>query len=375
MFISFLGLGQGGSNVADQAAKCNFYSASINFSQRDLDSLEYVDENLRLKLVGSEGIGKQRADAVSLMSNNWDLATSFVKENFSHSSIEIIFVPFSTGGGSGSGIAPVLLQLLTESMPEKVFVALPILPDKHESFIAQKNCIEAFEDLSTLDICILPIDNDKAKSTLSNSGKNHLYKKVNEYVISMIEQLVSYTDQHSRYGVLDKKDLKNIFKTSGLCTIAETELIGLSNKYDISAQGVSNNIKDSWKTSLFADIEYDQILTSAFIFDGQEKLMDLLNMESVYSSFGNKMPISLYEGYYNKESGGKVVTVLSGLSWCNSRLKEIDQMILETNETFQHLNQSPIYKSKLSEISLPFSKNNGKKKVNDISSIISKFKR
>lgn len=374
MFISFLGLGQGGGNIADKAASLGFYSASINFSQRDLDSLEYIEENLRLKLVGSEGIGKQRGEAISLMNNNWDLALNFVKENFSHSSIEIIFVPFATGGGSGSGISPVLLQMLTESMTDKVFVAIPIIPDKQESFIAQKNCLETFEDLSTLDICILPIDNDKAKSTMSNIGKNLLYTSTNEYVINMIEKLVAYTEKHSKYGVLDKKDLKNIFKTSGLCTITETELIGLSNKFEISEHGIISNIKESWVNTLFADIEFDQILCSGFIFDGQEKLMELINIKDIYASFGNKMPISLYEGYYNKENGGKVITILSGLSWCNKRLKEIDQIIMETNYTFKDLNKTPVFKSKLTEVSLPFAKNK-ENKINDISSIIKKFKR
>lgn len=374
MFIGCIGMGQCGGNISDEFAKRGFYSAAINFSAMDLESLECVDK--KLTLIGSEGIGKQRGDAISLMNNNWDLALNFVKENFSHSSIEIIFVPFATSGGSGSGIAPVLLQLLTESMPDKVFVAVPVIPSKDETFTNQKNCIETFEDLSTLDICILPIDNDKTKSILRNNGKNHLYKAANEYVVSMIEKLISYTDQYSKYGVLDKKDLKNIFKTSGLCTIGETELIGLSNKFDISVQGISDNIKESWKTSLFADIEYEQILSTGFIFDGQEPLMEMLNMDSVFSSFGNKMPISLYEGYYNKDKGGKVITILSGLSWCNSRLKEIDQIILQKSEEFQHLNQSPIYKSKLSEISNPFAtKVKDTKKVNDISSIIKKFKR
>ncbi|EJL1642822.1 hypothetical protein NL868_004357, partial [Shigella flexneri] len=78
MFISFLGLGQGGSNLADVAASRGFHAASINYSQRDLDSLENIE--LKLKLVGSEGIGKIRSEAIRLMNNNWDLAINFVKE-------------------------------------------------------------------------------------------------------------------------------------------------------------------------------------------------------------------------------------------------------------------------------------------------------
>lgn len=374
MFISFLGLGAAGNNISDLAASRGFHSASINFSQKDLDSLEYIDENLKLHLIGSEGIGKQRNHAITLMNNNWDLIVNFVQKNFSHPSIEIIFVPFATGGGSGSGMAPVLFDLLMESMPEKVFVAMPILPDKQESFICQKNCQDTFEDLSKLDLCILPIDNEKARSKNMNIGKNILYKKVNEFVVAMIEDLVSYTDKHSKYGVLDRNDLKNIFKTKGIATIAGTELVGISKMNEME---ISNSIKKSWIRSLFADIELNQILTSGFIFDGNEELMELINMKQIFSGFGNKMPISLYEGYYKGDNGGKIITVLSGLGWCNSRLKEIDEIIFDTNEVFNKMDEQIIYKSNLTELNIPLGnvRVKEKRKINDISSIINKFKR
>jgi predicted amino acid-binding ACT domain protein len=149
----------------------------------------------------------------------------------------------------------------------------------------------------------------------------------------------------------------------------------LSSQFDISEQGITNNIKESWNTTLFADIEFDQILSSGFIFEGQEKLMELINTQLIFSSFGNKMPISLYEGYYTQEKGGMVITIYQVLLGVTLRLKEIDQIIMETNKTFQYLNQAPAYKSQSSEIKVPFNKNKETKKVNDISSIIKKFKR
>lgn len=374
MYASFLGLGQGGSNVADEAAKEGFYTGAINFSQRDLDSLENIE--LKLKLVGSEGIGKQRSNAVKLMNNNWDLATNFVKENFSHSSIELIFVPFATGGGSGSGIAPVILSLLSEAMPEKVFVAMPILPDIKESYQNQRNTLETFEDLSQLDICILPIDNDKAKSMMINSGKNNLYKKINQDVVGLIKTIVDYTDRHSKYGVLDKKDLRSIFAIKGMATISEVSLTPSINHHEISDNAIANKIKESWIKSCFADVELNQVIGSGFIYDGQEKLMDFINLEKVYSSFNNKYPLNLYEGYYT-EGKDKVYTVLSGMTWPNSRLKQIDGLLESTNDVFNNLDQETFYKSKSIRQTMPNAIRSQTKpeKISDISSIINKFKR
>ncbi|MBE2919385.1 cell division protein FtsZ [Anoxybacillus flavithermus] len=373
MFISFLGLGQGGSNIADEAASHGFYTSSINYSQRDLDSLEHIE--LKLKLVGSEGIGKARSEAIRLMNNNWDLATTFVKENYSHSSIEIIFVPFSTSGGSGSGIAPVLLNILCEMMPDKVFVAMPIIPDSTESYISQKNCLETFEDLSDLNICILPIDNDKYRSMLGNVGKNVLYKSINQDVIKLIKNLVAYTDRQSKFSAFDKKDLKAIFSTKGIATISETNLNDLIKQSEIGESSISEYIQKSWLNSCFAEIEFNQIISAGFIFDGNEKLMQLLNLQKIFSPFANEMPINLFEGYFESEEN-VVTTILSGLDWCNSRLKKVENIAKDTVELFNKIETTNQYKSNVSNFQ--FKLNNQKpitQKVKDISSIINKFKR
>ncbi|STO12844.1 Cell division GTPase [[Flavobacterium] thermophilum] len=373
MFISFLGLGQAGGNIADEAAKQGFYSASINYSERDLESLEYV--NLKLKLIGSEGIGKARSEAIRLMANNWDLATTFVKENFSHSSIEIIFVPFSTAGGSGSGIAPVLLEILCQEMPDKVFVSMPIIPDSTEAYISQKNCLECFEDLSQLDICTLPIDNEKFRANSLQFGKNVFYKTVNQKVIQIIQQLEQYTEQSSKYGVFDKKDLKALFQTKGLGTIAQCNLNDLKHQTEISESDIANLIKESWHQSCFADIEYNQIISAGIIFDGEEEFMSILNHQKIFSPFNNKMPLHLFEGYYTSESN-IITTVLTGLDWCHSRLKTIEEKTKEATKAMEHIKTRTIYKSNAVDILSKIKNEQPKKeKVKDISSLINKFKR
>jgi tubulin-like protein CetZ len=374
MFAAFLGLGQGGSNIADEAAKQGFYAGAINYSQKDLDSLEHID--LKLKLVGSEGVGKNRSEAIQLMQNNWDLATNFVKENFSHPSIELIFVPFSTGGGSGSGIAPVLLNILIESMPEKTFVAMPILPDKTEVIANQRNCLETFEDLSHLNIAILPIDNDKVRSTSIYNGKNRLYKQINENVVNKIKKIIDYTEQHSKYSVFDKKDLLALFKTPGISTIAETNLTAITNSIEYSETSFSEKIQNSWHETLFVDIEYEKIISAGVIFDGQERIMEMLNVNKIFSVFDNKMPIHLYEGYYQNHFGN-VITILTGLSWCNKRLEQIDQIIEENHDKLSLIHQNNQYKSKNINLFTPVinKQSNKQPTVNDISDLIKKFKR
>lgn len=373
MFISVLGLGQGGGNLADEFAKRGYYTGAINYSQTDLNSLSHVDN--KLTLIGSEGVGKQRNVAIELMSSNWDLATNFVKENYSHPSIEIILVPFSTAGGSGSGIAPLLLNLLSETMPNKTFVAMPIIPDNTEVYKNKLNCLDTFQDLSDLDCAILPIDNDNARTSSSNVGRGGLYKNINENVANTIDNILHYTDQHSKHSVLDKKDLLSIFKTKGYVTIAELNLSSLTAEpIEISETSFAQRIEESWSNTPFANIQLDQVVSTGIIFDGQERLLDLINTQKLFSPFSS-MPLSLYEGYYNTHKG-KLITILAGLSVCRDRLTQIENDLETSQNNMSISSNTQEYKPKKHIMSLDISTKQQKQhSVKDISNIINKFKR
>ena len=369
MSIGFLGLGQCGGSICDVASREGFPTAVINYSLRDLESLECVEN--KLHLYGSEGVGKSRETAIQLMNSNWDLATNFVKQHFSHPSIELIFVPFSTAGGSGSGISPVLLSMLIELMPEKTFVAVPVIPDKTEVYKSQVNCLEAFEDLSQLDIAILPIDNEQVRTSMSNGGRVGLYRNTNEQVIKLIKDVIDYTEQPTQYSVIDKKDFLSIFKTKGFATISEL-YIPYTNEFETSETTLAETIQQSWRKSIFAQIENDQIISAGIIFDGEERLLECLNMRKVFNVFNNKMPLNLYEGIYSNHSN-KIISILSGLPLCKSRLGVIES-IVESQTNQSPINQTQTYVSKVKKTSV----NEHVKKqptTKDISSMISKFRR
>jgi tubulin-like protein CetZ len=370
--ISIVGLGGAGNQIANEASLRGFHSAVINFSQRDLDSADNV--NLRLKLVGSEGVGKNREEAIRLMENNWEMAVSFIKDNFSHPSTEIIVFVFSTGGGSGSGISPVLLDILSSEMENKTFVAMPIIPDKSEVLVNQMNCLSTFEQLSQVNVSVFPIDNEKVKNKYQTIGKNNLYKKSNSVVVSFLEEILSYTEKHSKNGNLDQKDLLQIFNTKGIGLISKTDISSLTDG-KISQTDVVKNIQDSWRDTIFADFEYNQVIRAGMIFDGQEALMDYLQYEKIFNRFNKGMPIDLFEGNYH-DKDGTLISILTGLSWCKTRLNEIEHIIEEKRKNAENAleeTDNQEYTSSLSKFSTKLrSANKPRKPVGDI---LSKYKR
>lgn len=329
--FGFIGIGQGGSGVVDEMSKLGYPSLAMNYSQRDLDALEHVTN--KLCFVGSEGVGKQREIAISLMKDNWESAVSYAQQNLSQPSIEVIFVVFSTGGGSGSGTAPILIDILTNQMPDKVFVACPILPDISEVLVNQVNTVNVFEELAKLDICVLPIDNQKAV-TSGLIPKNKIYNVVNTTFAKIIDEIAKYTEKHSKNGNLDKKDLRQIFNTKGIATIGTTSVKSLiESPIELTQDRFNNIVYSSWEKSVFTDIEFDQIVRAGVVFDGDEELMQFLDYSKIFSKFKNPV-LDLFEGNYHDKLG-TVTTILSGLSWCNTRLQQIEYLI-EQNEQVMH---------------------------------------
>ncbi|MGG3890351.1 cell division protein FtsZ [Metabacillus fastidiosus] len=338
--IGICGIGAAGNNIADLAAEKGFHSVGLNYSQSDLNSLQHVNDTLLL--LGSEGTGKQRELATQLMRDNWESTVEFIRRNMSKPSIDVVMIVFSTGGGSGSGISPLLIDILTEQISDKTIVAVPILPSENETLVSQVNTINALQELSELDVCVLPIDNQTIVNSYSQTiPKNILYKEINEKFINLIQTLVSYTEKSSKNGILDQNDLRQLFSTNGIMSISSTNLLDVSNT-DISAEHFTNKIHQSWKKSIFTPIQYENIIRAGVIFDGNESLMEFIRYDKLFDKFGN-FPLDLFEGNYTQD-GLKVISILSGLSWINDRTKRIDEIIEEQSSS--RPKQTEIYKSK-----------------------------
>lgn len=341
MFFGVVGIGQAGNNLADEFAKINYPAIAINFSSSDLNSLEHVPN--KLTLVGSEGVGKQRSRAMELMENNWESTIEFIKQKFNQPSIEIILVAFSTGGGTGSGISPFIIELLQEQMPDKIICVCPILPDHSEMVGSQINTQEALEDLSQLNICTLPLDNQSViKMANERVPKNILFKEINSTFVEFISKIDSYTTKNSKNGVVDKRDIAQLFSTKGIMVISETNIADISD-FKLDNNHFIDKIQESWKKSIFAPVQYEQIMRAGVIFDGDESLLKYLRYENLFDTFKHS-PIELYEGYYSDDKG-KVITILSGLDWIYNRVKSIDEIIEKGKERINTVEVSA-YKSK-----------------------------
>jgi len=326
-----IGLGQAGSNIAEVASKLGFLAGAINYSQKDLDA---VNVKHKLRLLGSEGVGKNRDEAITLFQDQWQDALKFVINNFFN--VKIIIFAFSASGGSGSGISPILLDVVKHAMPNTTFIVFPVLPEQSESSISQINSLKTFEELSKINVAAFPIDNQQTRNLYPNISKSKLFEITNEKAVSLMYQITTYTELMSRNGNFDEKDLLTILNNEGIATISDVELTSISQGINLTPQGVAEKVKASWNQSIFAPVDNPSPTKAAIIFDGQESLLEYLQPHLIF----NPMTTETFEGIYNQENG-RVMSILTGLPWSFKRLKDIETSLRIAEDQIKTANEAP----------------------------------
>ncbi|MGG0754914.1 hypothetical protein [Brevibacillus laterosporus] len=257
--IAFIGCGGAGGNIADEASKAGFVTGAINFSKQDLDSLDNVQ--LKLRIPGSEGVGHDRDEAKRLLSKHYKMCIEWIIEHFSNPSIEVIIFATSSGGGTGSAITPMLVELMKQMMPEKTYSVIVVTPDLSEVDNIQANTLDTIGELSGLDLSIVPLDNNQIKKYSNIGTKSEIYLLTNTTVINHLAMLHGYTEKASKNGTFDKRDFKTTFKTKGILTFSEFDIFStVNNTFNISAELVADRIHEEWQKSIYVPVPQEQQL-------------------------------------------------------------------------------------------------------------------
>jgi cell division GTPase FtsZ len=340
--IAFLGLGQCGGNIAATAQNKGFLSVAINTSEEDLKSVSKKGIKNTLLLGNTGGCGKERKLAKNIIKEEYEDIISFMDKNvFIDKEIELVYVAFSAGGGTGSGFGPIVLSVLQNTYEDITFAAIVVMPEINESSIALYNNRSCFEELYTLNIPILIPDNNKASGKRS---REKIYSTINDSIVNSIEEVIKDREP-SEIANLDSRDTFKLLKTAGVQSITITPLMKIEVT---SAETLAKAIKDSFENNNFAPLEYDKKLKRVgFIFEVPKNVSELIDYDLIMSDIGiNK---EVFEGIYTIDEStdvSKVITILTGLSYPETRIEQFDEAI--NNAMDKEKNISALEKSSLS---------------------------
>ena len=292
--ISFVAVGQAAGNIGRLFEQKGYSVIYVNTSQEDLDTLE--NAKFKYHIPQGEGCNKDRRKAKQLVIDDFDNIFSEIE---SKAKAEMIFVIFSSGGGTGSGAGPMLIDLLIDEW--KSVGAITIIPAPDESPKSHINSYECFAELTGIvgtGSCFV-IDN-------ANGEKLELNAAFVDSFVAFLE----IPDKHkSIRGNIDKAEVMETLKAHGASVV-------------ICCRGrESADVIQSVKESVFAPLEADRTvkyITASFA--GNVRMADL------EKAFG--MPLDNFQTFNEKET----ICCISGLTYPQTRLDAVYNKVAENKD-------------------------------------------
>ncbi|WP_462413020.1 FtsZ/tubulin family protein [Neobacillus sp. Marseille-QA0830] len=339
--VGILGVGQAGGNIAEIASTMGYQAALINTNQRDGAVNTRVEK--KYFVPGFSGAGQDRSIGLKAVNENYREMVDFVQKSFKN--IRLLLVAFSTDGGTGSGMSPLLIDLLLDQLPGVQIGAIAIVPERNVLAGNRINAAECLEEISKIDSLssVFLVDNDQLRRANPQSSKHQIYLSSNRQVMEAINHVIQITKKSSFYGNFDETDLMNILSTRGVTVISSAAITDAKTTADVTGK-----IQQSWLNSIFCPVESTGVIRAGLIYEGPEAMAKLINAPSIFEPVGE--PLELFEGTYITESDPTVTTVLAGLSFPARRLKALVESIEKNRDRLQSLvskEHSQKYESKI----------------------------
>ena len=341
--MGILGIGQGGGNIADKAYDRGFVTGAINF-RKDLETLSRVKNKYAIPV--GFGAGKDRSVGINAVQNHHEGMIDFIKNTFL-GKVDILYVAFTGGGGTGSGIAPILIDIALDVL-ECPIGAIVILPDKSEDPTAQANSSKAVTELTNIEglATTFMIDNDVAKSSFPDFNKKALYDYTNTYIVENLARVNELTGKNSDIANFDPEDLLNLLTTSGYAIIANGFVEprqDLAEKF--SKESIAEDIMTSWENTIYPNMTYSRATKAGMVFEVPVGITDKIDYDLIFSETGK--PLTLFNGIYSSLEN-HVTTILTGMEYPYNRLEEIDNILEQNKELIQNsMGRQRGYQSKL----------------------------
>ena len=339
-----LGVGNMGNMVAALANNSQMPVLGMNTSERDIDAVKSSTQIECLYIGTGDGAGKDRTkskDALKASIKNFmgdDKFKSFMD------ACDVVFIVSSTGGGTGSGTCPMLADILKNFYKDKHFIVVGALPTIGESIGAQRNTVEYITEVVRLGLPYMLFDNGNS----GTKATNDTFDKINEDVVEAMRVIRGDYNQLSKYGMIDRGDMEKLIELPGMIHI--NVLKGIYQEKIPSDGSIEDLIIDSMKQNTMVTLDRDKIVKRrGYIVNISEDIRSYFdtNLPKLTELYGEALEV--FDHYRvnedEDERANYVVTIQSGLSLPENRLKMIQHRIQESEEALRKQKESTLLDS------------------------------
>ena len=333
--IALIGCGNCGSQVALMAERKYpdiFDCVYINTSESDL-AMVNTDSELKFKIGKREeveGSGKNRtkmkeylmADINNILTNENLQKTIYTKK--------YCYIIASAAGGTGSGAAPVLMEIMRQMFPDTNFILVGVLPQISASLMEQGNALEFLNELYDVlgDSTTYMIYDNESTSDLPPTKALEV---VNENIVEDLKILSGVDNYPTPYESIDEADMESIITTPGRLLVVRLNknLIEKTMEDTNLDDMVIKAIKKSAHTETDRNKKVVRLGIITYFTDAVNKLYSS-NLYNLTEFIGT--PIERFNHNAinkNNESLNFFYLIASGMSPINDRVVKITERINE----------------------------------------------
>lgn len=192
---------------------------------------------------------------------------------------DLIILTLGEGGGSGSGIAPIVAEIIGELGRE--CIAIVTLPFERESVKAKVNAAKGLDLLYRQDAlnALICVDNDKIIAHFPDKLLTEAYQLVNQHIIDTFISIIGLARMPSQADRIDESEIKAVLEYPGFATLANYKT------YANMVSDMTEAIKHAWSGSLFADVDPRTASGVLFGVHGPAHLFTTIQVDAMRSVF------------------------------------------------------------------------------------------
>lgn len=378
--VGVIGVGNTGNQIAALAKeKLDVPALAINSSAKDLATVPAgVESYLLANADGtSQGAGKNRNLAKEYLK---DSILKFLADEKTQNfpvELDVVFIIGSTGGGTGSGTAPLLLNVMADRYPDTLFILVGIGPVASEALSAQVNTLEYLNELygNLPNAKYMLYDNDN----YADEPSYVMMEKVNEEVVQDINVLRGFFNENTRYDSIDTEDNMRLLSFPGRISVVRVEDV---KEKDLDSGSLEDRLIRAIKNSAHMELQRDKkLMATGLIMRLSPQFMSEFNnhIPKVHEFIGEPVHEFLHVNVNNdRKDPNSLYLIMTGLSPVNDKITKINERVEEIEERQRvQMEEMTLDTEKIGKLGNMISTNDGRKKEKpaelDLAEIFGRF--
>lgn len=331
---TIIGVGNAGNQFVNAAFNEGYTSVfAVNTSESDLSDTN-LDRSIPAFLIGDEarGAGQNREKAKDLFQYNGKQLFSVPKFQENIQLADIVYVTGSTDGGTGSGIAPEIVRLLTTLYPNKIIIYIGSLPKiSTPAANAHKNMIECLNEVNMLKVPYMLAD-----LSYYEDMDNHIaYKQIAKHIVTSIGIIAGRYLNTTSGDSIDENDMRTIVSEPGYLA---TYMLDKVTSAQVEKETIQSMMIKLINHSPVVNIQKDRIIKQIGVINNSPSDLREISKTGNYSELTEF--IGIPRGIFKNEAivqsnVGQFMTILSGMSLPYNRILQASAIIEQNEEALR----------------------------------------